>query len=167
MSIGDHFFAALLLFIPIALFASFAHASATAVFFCAAVGIVPLAKYIGDATEEMTRYVGIAAGGILNATFGNATELLIAVFALERGLVEVVKAAIIGSILANLILGLGLAMFMAGLHRREQKFSGAAAQSLASTLLLVLLALAMPAIFLATSGDQTNANIEPLSIGVF
>src|SRR5438552_16669607 len=107
-------FLVLLVFVPIALFAEYFHFSAIAVFFLAALAIVPLAKYIGEATEELAVYTGPALGGLLNATFGNATELLIGIFAIKAGLVEVVKASITGSIIGNLLLVAGTAMLAGG-----------------------------------------------------
>jgi len=162
----DRLFAGLLIFVPIAGLAAFEAAPTVVVFACAALAIVPLAKYVGEATEELTRYVGTALGGLLNATFGNAPELIIALFALQHGLIDVVKASIIGSILANLLFGLGLALLIGGVKYRQQKFNETAAKSSGSTLFLTVLALIMPAIFLATSGTDNPHTVEILSIVV-
>src|ERR1700733_15468185 len=102
---------ALLVFVPLAIGASFAGVSSVVVFFLAAISVLPLAKYIGESTEELASRTSPAIGGLLNATFGNATELIIGVFALKAGLIEVVKASITGSIIGNLLFVLGLAMF--------------------------------------------------------
>src|SRR6185369_5011863 len=116
----DKFFLALLVFIPIAVLAGFFGAQPIYVFFSAALAIVPLAKYIGEATEELTVYTGSGLGGLLNATFGNATELIIGIFALREGLTEVVKASITGSIIGNLLLVLGMAILCGGYKKEKQ-----------------------------------------------
>jgi len=102
----------------------------------------------------------------LNATFGNATELIIGIFALQAGLVEVVKASITGSILGNLLLVLGSAIFFGGLRKEKQNFNPTAAKASASTLLLAVIALVIPAVFLLTSQTMTSGIIEELSIMV-
>src|SRR5665213_111899 len=101
MSRTDKVFYCLLAFIPAAVLAAYLSLSAILIFACAALAIIPLAKIIGEATEELTTYTGSAVGGFLNATFGNAPELIIAAFALNAGLIDVVKASITGSILSN------------------------------------------------------------------
>src|ERR1035437_5345353 len=95
-------FLSLLVFVPIAIIAHYFNFNGEMVFFLCAIGIIPLAKFIGEATEEISGRVGTAWGGLLNATFGNATELIIGVFALRAGLIEIVKASITGSIIGNL-----------------------------------------------------------------
>ena len=95
----------------------------TVVFFLSALAIIPLAKYIGDAVEELSLRTGPALGGLLTSTFGNATELIIGFFALQAGLIEVVKASLTGSIISNLLLVLGLAMFAGGWNREKQTFN--------------------------------------------
>src|ERR1035437_3494796 len=99
----DKFFTSMLVFVPVAVIGYFLHLPALALFILSALAIVPLAKFIGEATEELTVYTGPAVGGFLNATFGNATELIIGIFALHAGLSEVVKASITGSIIGNLL----------------------------------------------------------------
>lgn len=164
MNTADKAFAALLIFLPAAITLSLVHAPPLWLFAAAAIAIVPLSKYLGDATEELTEYVGVALGGILNATFGNATELVIALFALQHGLLEIVKASIVGSILANLLLVLGFAMFLGGIRHKRQTFNQTAAKSAGSTLLLVTLALIIPATFLANSGQGSAGAVETLSM---
>lgn len=161
----DKFFKALLLFVPIACFAYFYHASPTTSFVVSALAIIPLAKYIGEATEELSVYTGPALGGLLNATFGNATELIIGIFALRAGLVEVVKASITGSILGNLLLVLGTAIFFGGLKRKKQTFNATAAKASGSTLLVAVIALVIPAIFM-TSTSASSPTVFTLSIFV-
>ena len=119
----NKFFLALLIFVPVTLIADWLNQPALTLFILSALAIVPLAKYIGEATEELTIYTGPAVGGFLNATFGNATELIIGILALQAGLIEVVKASITGSILGNLLLVLGMAIFFGGRKRENQKFN--------------------------------------------
>src|SRR3954454_8423784 len=102
-------------FIPIAIVLDVAGASATAIFFSRALGVIPTAALMGRATEELAVRSGPGIGGLLNVTFGNAPELIIALFALGEGLHEVVKASLIGSILGNILLVLGASMFVGGL----------------------------------------------------
>jgi Ca2+:H+ antiporter len=124
------------------------------VFVVAAISLVPLAGIIGLGTEELARRSGPAAGGLLNATFGNAAELIIAVVALHRGHIGLVKASITGSIVGNLLLVLGLSFFAGGLGRRSQKFHRTAATNAAAMLFLAVVALVMPAVFdLAVYGN--------------
>ena len=104
------FLMALLLFIPVSIILHFTGASDVVMFIVSALAIVPLAGFIGIATDELAKYVGPSVGGLLNASFGNATELIIAVIALHSGKIEVVKASIIGSIIGNLLLVLGLSV---------------------------------------------------------
>jgi len=163
----DKTFKILLVFVPITLIAKFFDVSSIVIFILSAFAIIPLAKFIGEATEELTVYTGPALGGFLNATFGNATELIIGIFALQAGLIEVVKASITGSILGNLLLVLGSAIFFGGIKRKEQKFNVTAAKASCSTLLLAVTALVIPAIFLQTSAiSSTGGIIEKLSIVV-
>ncbi len=133
--------------IPIALVLEFAHASHLAIFAAAALGIVPTAAMMGKATEELAARSGPGIGGLLNVTFGNFPELVIAFFALLEGLQEVVKASIIGSIIGNILLVLGAAMFVGGLRRDKQTFNATAANAQSGMLLLALAALVMPAVF--------------------
>src|SRR6478735_3999907 len=119
----------------------------TWVFLTAAVSLVPLAGLIGLGTEQLARRAGPAWGGFLNATFGNAAELIIALVALRSGHIELVKASITGSIIGNLLLVLGLSFFVGGLGRRTQKFHRTSATNMAAMLFLGVVALVMPAVF--------------------
>ena len=139
-------------FIALAVILELAHASATVIFFSAALGIIPTAALMGLATEELAARSGPGIGGFLNVTFGNAPELIIAVFLLAEGLQEVVKASIIGSILGNLLLVLGLAMFVGGVGRKKQVFNRTAANAQAAMLFLAVAALLMPAIYALAVG---------------
>lgn len=115
-------------------------------FVASALAIIPLAGLIGEATEELAHWVGPSIGGILNATLGNATELIIGIFALRAGLIDVVKASITGSIIGNILLVLGLAMLMGGWGRERQTFSRIHAGASSAMLFLAVVALVMPAV---------------------
>jgi Ca2+:H+ antiporter len=141
-------------FIPIAIVLNQADAPATLVFFSSALGVVPTASLMGKATEELSTRSGPGIGGLLNVTFGNAPELIIAVFALHRGLQEVVKASIVGSILGNLLLVMGAAMLIGGWGRERQRFVAEAASAQATLLLLAVVALLVPAMFLLSKGGH-------------
>src|SRR3954463_11550943 len=125
----------------------------TVVFFCSALGVIPTAALMGRATEELAVRSGPGIGGLLNVTFGNAPELIIALFALGEGLHEVVKASLIGSILGNILLVLGASMFVGGLGRDRQRFDRTAASAQSAMLLLAAVALVMPAIFELVQGN--------------
>lgn len=161
----DTFFHAMLVFVPIAGIAAFLNAPPPLIFGLSALAIIPLAKLMGDATEELTVHTGPAWGGLLNATFGNATELIIAIFALRAGLIDVVKASLTGSILSNLLLVLGMAMFVGGLGMKRQTFNATAAKTAGSTLLVTMLAFVIPALFLQDAVAAPRAP-EFLSIAV-
>lgn len=118
-----------------------------AMFFAACISIIPLAGIMGEATENMACYTGERVGGLLNATFGNATELLITIFALQAGLFEVVKASIAGSILGNILLVLGLSIFVGGLKHGSQQFNRVHINNQTSLMFLATIALIIPAVF--------------------
>jgi Ca2+:H+ antiporter len=139
-------------FIPIAIVLEVAGADATAIFATSALGVIPTAALMGRATEELAARSGPGIGGLLNVTFGNAPEIIIALFALNEGLQEVVKASLVGSILGNTLLVLGAAMFVGGLGRDRQRFDRTAATSQSAMLLLAATAMAMPAIFELVEG---------------
>src|SRR5438132_1409773 len=126
------------------------------IFITAALSLIPLAAIIGLGTEQLARRSGPAVGGLLNATFGNAAELIIAVVALGKGHVNLVKASITGSIVGNLLLVLGLSFFVGGIGRQSQKFHRTAATNTAALLFLSVVALVMPAVFdLSLYGNLT------------
>ncbi len=139
-------------FIPVAIALELAHASPVIVFFAAALGVIPTAALMGEATEHLAARSGPGIGGLLNVTFGNAPELIIAFFALNEGLQEVVKASIAGSILGNILLVLGASMLVGGWKREKQTFNATAAHAQAAMLLLALLALILPALFELING---------------
>jgi Ca2+:H+ antiporter len=144
-------------FIPAAVALELVHATPAAVFVVAALGIIPTAALMGLATEELAARSGPGIGGLLNVTFGNAPELIIALFALNEGLQEVVKASLVGSILGNILLVLGGAMLVGGLGRDRQRFDRTAAQVQSAMLLLAAAALIMPAIFELVEGKGLPA----------
>ncbi len=165
-------------FIPLAVALELGHAAAGLIFFSAALGVIPTAALMGRATEEVAARSGPGIGGLLNVTFGNAPELIIALFALEAGLHEVVKASIIGSILGNILLVMGAAMLAGGLTggRKVQRFDRTAANVQSLMLFLAAAALVMPAIFELVEGqglpgiEQERVNfdstVEHLSLAV-
>jgi Ca2+:H+ antiporter len=144
-------------FIPLAIVLDVVGADAIIVFFSSALGVVPTAALMGRATEELSHRAGPGIGGLLNVTFGNAPELIIAFFALQEGLQEVVKASIIGSVLGNLLLVLGAAMLVGGWGRERQRFVAEAASAQATMLLLATVALILPAMFLLAQGGDLPA----------
>jgi Ca2+:H+ antiporter len=159
---------ALLVFVPVAGVVWLLGLGGMWAFATAAAAIIPLAKILGTATEELAVRVGSGVGGLLNATFGNAVELIIAFVALQEGLYEVVKASITGSILGNVLFVLGLSIFLGGLGRDKQTFNRTAASASASQFTLATGALIIPAAFAITSppGTLDIADRETLSIGV-
>ena len=141
----------LLIFIPVALGLSWFGANPLLVFTVAALTILPLSKVVGSSTETLGYYLGPTLGGLLNASMGNAPELIIGIFALKNGLIEVVKASLTGSIIGNLLLTLGLAMFAGGLRHPHQKFNLHSARLSMSMMFLAVAGLMVPALFHFTS----------------
>jgi Ca2+:H+ antiporter len=141
----------LTIFIPLAVALKLLGANETVIFVTSALGVIPTAALMGRATEELAARSGPGIGGFLNVTFGNAPELIIALFALGKGLHEVVKASLVGSILGNILLVLGAAMFVGGLGRERQVFNRTAASAQSSMLLLAGVAITMPAVFTLVS----------------
>ncbi len=162
----DTFFLVLLVFIPISIAAHFLEWGETVVFITAALGIVPLASYMGTATEEIAVVAGPNIGGLLNATFGNATELILAFIALQAGLVGVVKATITGSIVSNLLLVMGFSMLLGGLKFKEQKFQPTVARLNASSMNLAVIALLLPTAVQYTSTGIAEQTLQNLSVAV-
>jgi Ca2+:H+ antiporter len=162
--------------IPVAIWLELTHASATLIFFAAALGVIPTAALMGRATEELAARSGPGIGGFLNVTFGNAPELIIGFFALQQGLHEVVKASLVGSILGNILLVMGAAMLAGGLRRERQHFDRTAAGAQSLMLLLAAIVLVMPAIFELVAGaglpNPTDRavhfpdDLQALSVGV-
>jgi Ca2+:H+ antiporter len=156
----------LLIFFPITLgLEAFAPDRHLPIFITSSLAILPFAKWMGDATEQLATFFGEGVGGLLNATFGNAAELIIALVALRAGLYDVVKASIAGSIIGNVLLVLGAAMVAGGLRNDEQTFNAPAARSQATMLVLAALALILPAFFQAAAGT-TAGGLERLSVSI-
>ncbi len=156
----------LLLFIPVSIAGHFLHWSDQIVFITSALAIIPLAAWMGTATEEIAVVMGPALGGLLNATFGNATELIIALVALNAGLVDVVKASITGSIIGNLLLVMGFSMLLGGLKYKEQTFQPIVARVNASSLNLAVIAMLLPTAVDYTSSGIDGDTLQKLSIAV-
>ncbi len=170
---------AMLIFVPLAFVAEFGGFNSTLVFFASCLGITPLAKLMSTATEELASKAGSGVGGLLNATFGNAVELIIAVLALLQAhdnpkLVDLVKASITGSIVGNLLLVLGLSILLGGWKRQKQTFNAVGTRASSTLLTLTAIALIMPAVFAQTLGTPANPQqqnsqqslLENLSLGV-
>ncbi|MCB2298754.1 calcium/proton exchanger [Clostridium tagluense] len=157
----------LLILIPVSIVFKFMHLSPTLLFITSALAIIPLAGLMGEATEEISVYSGPRIGGFLNATFGNATELIIAFFALKEGLFEVVKASIVGSVIGNILLVLGASMILGGCKFKTQSFNKKAVEVSSSMLLFSVIGLSIPAIFTHTvKVDLLTSKYESLSIAV-
>ncbi len=138
---------ALLVFIPVAIVLDRTVDNPILVFVTSALAIVPLAGLMGDATEALAEYLGPTLGGLLNATLGNAPEIIIALFALHRGLIDMVKASLTGSIVGNLLFGLGASMVAGGFKVRDQKFDWNVARMNGALLTLASFGLIIPAIY--------------------
>jgi len=163
-------------FIPIAIALDAANAEALIVFSASVLGVVPTAALMGKATDELAHRSGPGIGGLLNVTFGNAPELIIALFALHEGLQEVVKASLIGSILGNLLLVMGASMLIGGWGRDRQTYVAEAASTQSTLLLLACVALVLPATFQLSLGGSLPSpteeahrfshDLETMSVGV-
>src|SRR5215207_8883053 len=138
----------LLVFVPIAILMRFIPTleNPTFLFLCSCLAIIPLAGWMGKATEHLAEHLGQGIGGLLNATFGNAAELIIALFALSKGLEGVVKASITGSIIGNLLLVLGLSLLTGGLKFKRQTFNRTSSSMSATALTLAAAALLVPTV---------------------
>ena len=157
----------LLLFLPLAIVLPRIGASPTVNLIAAALAIVPLAGLLGEGTEVLAAYSGPRVGGLLNATLGNAAELIITIIAIREGLLELVKASITGSIIGNLLLVLGASMIAGGLRHGLQTFDRRRALGDCILLLLAVVALAVPSLFVqASEGIHEPGDVEILSLGV-
>lgn len=156
----------LLALIPVAMWAEHMEWNALAVFGLSALAIVPLAIWLSTATEELALVTGPTIGGLINAVFGNATELIIALVALKAGLIGIVKASITGSILANVLLVMGLSMVFGGVRFKEQTFNQTVARINGSTMTLAVTAIVLPAMVINTSNIVEPATVNHLSLTV-
>src|SRR3954471_22155873 len=157
----------MLLAIPAAIGLHLTGASPLLVFVASAAAIIPLAGILGESTQALSAHAGPTVGGLLTSTMGNATEFIIAIFALRAGHIEVVKASLSGSIIGNLLLVLGLAVLFGGIGRHKQTFSRAASGTNSTMLFIAVIALVMPAVYdLSVHGDlkEHGATLENLSL---
>jgi Ca2+:H+ antiporter len=155
----------LLVLVPAAFVLEFASHNEVAIFVVSALGILPLAGQIGHATEDLALRSGSTVGGLLNATFGNVTEMIIAIFLIVEGELEVVKASITGSIIGNVLLVLGLSFLIGGWGKPEQRFNRLPAGTHAASLVIAVVALLMPALFHLTP-EASEFREEAVSVGV-
>jgi Ca2+:H+ antiporter len=156
----------LLVFAPIAVVLELMRANPIAIFAASGLAIIPLAGWMGRATEHLSEKLGEGLGGLLNATFGNAAELIIALMALRKGLFDVVKASLTGSIIGNVLLVLGLSVLMGGLKYPRQIFNKTAAMIGTTMLGLSAIALLMPAVFHIIVQGKANAKEQDLSLEI-
>jgi Ca2+:H+ antiporter len=161
MSLRNRIALALLALVPISIAADQLGWGETAVFLTSAAAILPLAVWLSTATEELSLVLGPSLGALLNALFGNATELIIALTALRAGLVDIVKASITGTVMANLLLALGLSMFLGGLGRREQRFQPVVARVNGSAMTLAVMAILIPSLAALSSGQGSGGEGVP------
>jgi Ca2+:H+ antiporter len=155
----------LLVFIPISVALHYLHMSDSLIFLTSALAIVPLAGWLGRATEQLAEHTGDGIGGLLNATFGNAAELIISIAGLQHGLYDVVKASLTGSIIGNLLLVLGASVLAGGLKYKEQRFNQQAASAQSTLMMLAAIGLVVPAAFHhLTGGTSARASESSLSL---
>jgi len=156
----------LTVFVPVCVWLGVTGASPTYVFAAACLAILPLAGLMGEATEHLTTHTGPMLGGLLNASFGNAAELIIGFLALRAGEIQIVKASITGSILGNLLAVLGLAMVVGGWSRTELRFNRLASESWSGMLTLAVVALVIPAIYDVVTSHRFPGRIESISVDI-
>ena len=156
----------LLAFAPVAVVGRFAHFDAISLFIISALAVIPLAALIGDSTGHLSNHVGRSAGALINATFGNLAELIIAIFAVRAGLLEVVKASLTGSILGNLLFVGGLSMLVGGWKRDSQKFNRLSSEASAGQMVVAVAALMLPALFFRAGGGESHPELmHEVSVG--
>jgi len=158
---GIHY---LYLFIPITLALEYSHASAPMIFFSAALSIIPIARLISTSTEHLATYTGDAVGGLLNATFGNFPELIIAIIALKAGLHEMVLASLVGAILANLLMATGMSFFLGGLKYRNQEYNSVSTRVYSSMMMIAVISLTVPSAFHRVAEQLPSGNENKLNI---
>lgn len=151
----------LLIFTPIAIALEFINTDHIVIFVVASVALIPLAKLIGDSTEHLSVHYGATLGSLLNVTFGNAAEIIIAIVAINAGLIDLVKASITGAILGNILLIFGLSILAGGIRYKEQYFSQENVGLQSSMLFLAIIGLAIPTILVNTlNADSANTSIQ-------
>jgi Ca2+:H+ antiporter len=151
---------------PIAVVANYADWNPIIVFIFSALGLVPFAGLIGKGTEELAAHTGPKVGGLLNATLGNSAELIITLVAIQKKLLELVKASITGAILGNLLFVMGFSMFLGGLKHGVQKFDRRQSSNNSALLALAVVALVIPSLFSSFIGGEKDVKVEVLSLGV-
>lgn len=156
----------LVIALPFAILAELLHWGPMWIFLFAAVGLIPMAGYIGKATEVLAFYTGPRIGGLLNATLGNAAELIITLVAIKAGLLDLVKASITGSIVGNLLFVMGMSMVVGGVKNGIQTFDRRHASNNSILLILAILALVIPTFFSGAIGSANSIGVEALSLGV-
>jgi len=156
----------LLLAIPLGVVSEIFHWRPIWIFVFSAIAVIPLASLIGESTEALAAYTGPKIGGLLNATLGNAAELIITIIAIRQGLLDLVKASITGSIIGNLLLVMGLSMLLGGLKNGIQSFDRQQSSNHAVMLVVVIVALIIPSFFSHSIGAEGSWGVELLSLGV-
>src|SRR5512135_1297306 len=156
----------LLVFVPASFWLGLTHASPVAVFVVSCLAIVPLAGLMGEATESLAHRTGPGLGSLLNATFGNAAELIIGFIALRAGETQVVKASLTGSIIGNMLMVLGLSMFLGGLRHHEMRFSRLAGETGSGMMVLAVVALVIPAIYAQVTRHAQPDHVESISLDI-
>ncbi len=137
----------LLIFIPATFALEYSHASAPLIFFCAALSIIPVARLISSSTEQLSSYTGDSIGGLLNATFGNFPELIICIVALKAGLHQMVLASLVGAILANLLLAMGVSFLVGGIRLHTQEYNPVSIRVYSSMMMIAVLSMIVPSAF--------------------
>jgi len=154
----------LLVFAPVSYYLEYTGASAPLIFFSSAVSIIPIARLIGASTENLATYTGDAVGGLLNATFGNLPEMIIAMVALKAGLHEMVLASLAGAILANLLLAMGLSFMVGGLRHHNQEYNSTSIRMYSSMMMIATFSLFVPSTFHQFFGVEYQGNENQLNI---
>ena len=155
----------LLIFVPVTLIGKFAGLSETLLFISSSLAIIPLAGLMGKSTDVISNYAGQKIGGLMNATFGNATELIIAFVAMKEGMFDVVKASLAGSVIGNILLVLGMSMLAGGIKYKTQTFNRQSINITSSMLLFAVIGLSIPAVFTHMLPEESlNTQFEGLSI---
>src|SRR4051812_4521739 len=166
MPAGKIVLRAFLVFVPVSLWMGMTHHDPTWVFVASCLAILPLAGLMGEATEHLTHHTGPGIGGLLNATFGNAAQLIIPFMALWAGEKEIVKTSLTGSIIGDILMVLGLAMLAGGWRRKELRFSRMAAETGSSMMVLAVVALVIPAIYAEVTHHSHPEHTESISFDI-
>lgn len=153
-------------FIPITFLLEGMKAGDTLIFFASALSIIPIAKLIGEATENLSHYTGDSVGGLLNATFGNAPELIIGLIAIKAGLYDMVLASMIGAILANLLMATGIAFFMGGIKHHTQEYNPVSIRVYTSMMLIAVCSMTIPGGFNKVFGSNQTFHANELSLNL-